>query len=88
MGFNMKYLKQDNLVINLQPWLLKKNLAKKNNNYKGLLLTIIIVSLFSLVIFVKYRQSNHIAMYDGGFNTAVFFSSHSALPIKKKENHG
>ncbi len=81
-------MKQNISVLNVQQWMLKKNLAKKKNNYKGLLLTIIIVSLFSLVIFVKYRQSNHIAMYDGGFNTAVFFSSHSALPIIKKENHG
>ena len=94
MGFSVKELKVDPLVINLQPWLLKKNLAKKNNNLKGLFdyafsLFIVVLALTILVItFVKYRQSNHIAMYDGGFNTAVFFSSHSALPIKKKENHG
>jgi len=89
MGFSVKELKVDPLVINLQPWLLKKNLAKKNNNLKGFLLIIVVLALTILVIiFVKYRQSNHIAMYDGGFNTAVFFSSHSALPIKKKDKHG
>ena len=78
MGFRMK---QNISVLNVQPWLLKKNLAKKKNNYtrKGLIrLVIIIVALALLgVSFVKYSQSDRVAMHDKGFNTAVFFYLHS-----------
>ena len=70
-------LKQNISVLNVQPWLLKKNLAKKKNNYKGLLLVLIIALALLGVSFVKYSQSSRTAMYDKGFNTAVFFYLHS-----------
>ena len=83
-------LKQNISVLNVQPWLLKKNLAKKKNNYKGLLLTVIVILTVSLLVgFVKYSsQSSRVAMYDTGFNTAVFFSLHSSSGYLKKDYHG
>ena len=87
MGFRMK---QNITVLNLQPWLLKKNLAepKKNNNKHRLLLGIIVfISLFVLIGFVKYSQSSRVAMHDKGFNTAVFFYLHSNSGYAK-ELHG
>ena len=87
MGFRMK---QNISVLNLQPWLLKKNLAepKKNNNKHRLLLGIIVfISLFVLIGFVKYSQSVDVAMHDKGFNTAVFFYLHSNSGYAK-ELHG
>ena len=90
MGFRMK---QNISVLNVQPWLLKKNLAKTRNNYtsKGLirLVIITIVTLALLgVSFVKYSQSSRVAMHDKGFNTAVFFYLHSSSGYAKKELHG
>ena len=89
MGFRMK---QNISVLNVQPWLLKKNLAKKKNNYtrKGLIrLVIIIVALALLgVSFVKYSQSDRVAMHDKGFNTAVFFYLHSSSGYAKESKHG
>jgi len=90
MGFRMK---QNISVLNVQPWLLKKNLAKTRNNYtsKGLirLVIITIVTLALLgVYFVKYSQSSRVAMHDKGFNTAVFFYLHSSSGYAKKELHG
>lgn len=90
MGFRMK---QNISVLNVQPWLLKKNLAKTSNNYtsKGLirLVIITIVTLALLgVYFVKYSQSSRVAMHDKGFNTAVFFYLHSSSGYAKKELHG
>lgn len=89
MGFRMK---QNISVLNVQPWLLKKNLAKTSNNYtsKGLirLVIITIVTLALLgVYFVKYSQSSRVAMHDKGFNTAVFFYLHSSSGYAK-ELHG
>ena len=89
MGFK---LKQNISVLNVQPWLLKKNLAKTRNNYtsKGLirLVIITIVTLALLgVSFVKYSQSSRVAMHDKGFNTAVFFYLHSSSGYAK-ELHG
>ena len=87
MGFRMK---QNISVLNVQPWLLKKNLAepKKNNNKHRLLLGIIVfISLFVLIGFVKYSQSDRVAMHDKGFNTAVFFYLHSNSGYAK-ELHG
>ena len=69
-------LKQNISVLNVQQWMLKKNLAKKNN-YKGLLLVVIIALSILAVSFVKYSQSDRVAMHDKGFNTAVFFYLHS-----------
>ena len=82
-------LKQNISVLNVQQWMLKKNLAKKNN-YKGLLLTVIVILTVSLLVgFVKYSsQSSRVAMYDTGFNTAVFFSLHSSSGYLKKDYHG
>jgi len=83
-------LKQNISVLNLQPWLLKKNLAEpKKNNFKHRLLLGIIVffSLFMLIGFVKYSQSVDVAMHDKGFNTAVFFYLHSNSGYAK-ELHG
>jgi len=85
-------LKQNISVLNVQPWLLKKNLAKTRNNYtsKGLirLVIITIVTLALLgVSFVKYSQSSRVAMHDKGFNTAVFFYLHSSSGYAK-ELHG
>jgi hypothetical protein len=83
-------LKQNISVLNVQQWMLKKNLAKKKNNYKGLLLTVIVILTVSLLVgFVKYSsQSSRVAMYDTGFNTAVFFSLHSSSGYLKKDYHG
>ena len=80
-------LKQDISVLNVQQWMLKKNLAKKKNNYKGLLLVVIIAAALLAVSFVKYSQSNRVAMHDKGFNTAVFFYLHSSSGYAK-ELHG
>ena len=84
----MKEIKPDPLVMNLQPWLLNRYLAKKKNNYRGLLLVVIIALALLAVSFVKYSQSSRAAMYDKGFNTAVFFSLHSSSGYAKKELHG
>jgi len=87
MGFRMK---KNISVLNVQPWLLKKNLAepKKNNNKHRLLLGIIVfIFLFVLIGFVKYSQSSRVAMHDKGFNTAVFFYLHSSSGYAK-ELHG
>jgi len=86
MGFR---LKQNISVLNVQPWLLKKNLAKTKNNYKKLLLSLIIIVTLALlgVSFVKYSQSSRVAMHDKGFNTAVFFYLHSSSGYAK-ELHG
>ena len=83
-------LKQNISVLNVQQWMLKKNLAKKKNNYKGLLLTVIVILTVSLLVgFVKYSsQSSRVAMYDTGFNTAVFFSLHSSSGYLKKDYYG
>ena len=95
MGFKLKKLKDDPLVMNLQPWLLNRYLTKKKNSYtsKGLWwpisLVIIILGLALLVVsFVKYSQSSRVAMHDKGFNTAVFFYLHSSSGYAKKELHG
>tara|TARA_B110000211_G_scaffold125865_1_gene144896 strand:- start:328 stop:594 length:267 start_codon:yes stop_codon:yes gene_type:complete len=88
MGVRLKKLKDDPLVMNLQPWLLNRYLAKKKNNYKGLLLVIIIAAALLAVSFVKYSQSSRTAMYDKGFNTAVFFYLHSSSGYAKKDYHG
>ena len=90
MGFKVK---QNISVLNVQPWLLKKNLAKTKNNYtsKGLirLVIITIVTLALLgVSFVKYSQSSRVAMHDKGFNTAVFFYLHSSSGYAKESKHG
>ena len=87
MGFRMK---QNISVLNVQPWLLKKNLAKTKNNYKKLLLSLIIIVTLALlgVSFVKYSQISRVAMHDKGFNTAVFFYLHSSSGYEKKELHG
>lgn len=91
----MKEIKPDPLVMNLQPWLLNRYLAKKKNSYtsKGLWwpisLVIIIVALALLgVSFVKYSQSDRVAMHDKGFNTAVFFYLHSNSGYAKESKNG
>ena len=87
MGFK---LKQNISVLNVQPWLLKKNLAKTKNNYKKLLLSLIIIVTLALlgVSFVKYSQSSRVAMHDKGFNTAVFFYLHSSSGYAKESKRG
>ena len=87
MGFRMK---QNISVLNVQPWLLKKNLAKTKNNYKKLLLSLIIIVTLALlgVSFVKYSQSSRVAMHDKGFNTAVFFYLHSSSGYAKESKRG
>ena len=80
-------LKQNISVLNVQQWMLKKNLAKKKNNYKGLLLVVIIALALLAVSFVKYSQSSRVVMHDKGFNTAVFFYLHSSSGYAK-ELHG
>ena len=88
MGFRMKKIKPDPLVMNLQPWLLNRYLAKKKNNYKGLLLVVIIALALLGVSFVKYSQSSRVAMHDKGFNTAVFFYLHSNSGYAKESLNG
>jgi len=87
-------LKQNILVLNVQPWLLRKNLAKKKNSYTRKSLwwpinfVIIIVALALLgVSFVKFSQSVDVAMHDKGFDTAVIFYLHSYSGFSK-ELHG
>ena len=84
----MKKIKPDPLVLNLQPWLLNRYLAKKKNNYKGLLLVVIIALALLGVSFVKYSQSSRVAMHDKGFNTAVFFYLHSSSGYAKESKNG
>jgi len=84
----MKKIKPDPLVMNLQPWLLNRYLAKKKNNYKGLLLVVIIALALLGVSFVKYSQSSRVAMHDKGFNTAVFFYLHSSSGYAKESKNG
>ena len=84
----MKKIKPDPLVMNLQPWLLNRYLAKKKNNYKGLLLVVIIALALLGVSFVKYSQSSRVAMHDKGFNTAVFFYLHSNSGYAKENKNG
>mgnify|MGYP003110724614 CR=1 FL=1 len=95
MGVSLKKIKPDPLILNLQPWLLNRYLAKKKNSYtsKGLWwpisLVIIIVTLALLgVSFVKYSQSDRVAMHDKGFNTAVFFYLHSNSGYAKENKNG
>mgnify|MGYP003332064368 CR=1 FL=1 len=59
------------------------------NNYKKLLLSLIIIVTLALlgVSFVKYSQRDRVAMHDKGFNTAVFFYLHSSSGYAK-ELHG
>ena len=68
----------------------KKNLAKTKNNYKKLLLSLIIIVTLALlgVSFVKYSQSSRVAMHDKGFNTAVFFYLHSSSGYAKESKNG
>ncbi len=88
MGVRLKKIKPDPLVMNLQPWLLNRYLAKKKNNYKGLLLVVIIALALLGVSFVKYSQSSRVAMHDKGFNTAVFFYLHSSSGYAKESKNG
>ena len=88
MGFRLKKLKDDPLVMNLQPWLLNRYLAKKKNNYKGLLLVIIIALSILAVSFVKYTQSNRVAMHDEVLIQQYSFTFIQTLGIKKKDYHG
>ena len=88
MGISLKKIKPDPLVMNLQPWLLNRYLAKKKNNYKGLLLVVIIALALLGVSFVKYSQSSRVAMHDRGFNTAVFFYLHSSSGYAKESKNG
>ena len=88
MGISLKKIKPDPLVMNLQPWLLNRYLAKKKNNYKGLLLVVIIALALLGVSFVKYSQSSRVAMHDKGFNTAVFFYLHSSSGYAKESKRG
>ena len=82
-------LKQNISVLNVQQWMLKKNLAKKKNNYKGLLLTVIVILTVSLLVgFVKYTQSNRVAMHDKVLIQQYSFTFIQALGIKKKDYHG
>ena len=83
----MNYLKENISVLNVQQWMLKKNLAKKNN-YRGLLLVLIIALSISAVSFVKYTQSNHAAMRDEVLIQQYSFTFIQTLGMRKKVNHG
>ena len=80
-------LKQNISVLNVQQWMLKKNLAKKNN-YKGLLLVVIIALSILAVSFVKYTQSNRVAMHDEVLIQQYSFTFIQTLNKKKKDYHG
>ena len=80
-------LKQNISVLNVQPWLLKKNLAKKNN-YKGLLLVVIIAAALLAISFVKYTQSNRVAMHDEVLIQQYSFTFIQTLGMQKKDYHG
>ena len=88
MGVSLKEIKPDPLVMNLQPWLLNRYLAKKKNNYKGLLLVVIIALSILAVSFVKYTQSNRVAMHDEVLIQQYSFTFIQTLGIKKKDYHG
>jgi hypothetical protein len=81
-------LKQNISVLNVQQWMLKKNLAKKKNNYKGLLLVVIIALSILAISFVKYTQSNRVAMHDEVLIQQYSFTFIQTLGIKKKDYHG
>jgi hypothetical protein len=81
-------MKQNISVLNVQQWMLKKNLAKKKNNYKGLLLVVIIALSILAVSFVKYTQSNRVAMHDEVLIQQYSFTFIQTLGIKKKDYHG
>ena len=87
----MKEIKADPLVMNLQPWLLNRHLAKPKKNYfkhRLLLVGIVLALSLGVIGFVKYSQSVDVAMHDKGFNTAVFFYLHSNSGYAKKDLHG
>jgi len=91
MGVSMKEIKPDPLVMNLQPWLLNRHLAKPKKNYlkhRLLLVGIVLALSLALVSFVKYSQSDRVAMHDKGFNTAVFFYLHSNSGYAKESKNG
>ena len=81
-------LKQNISVLNVQQWMLKKNLAKKKNNYKGLLLVVIIAAALLAVSFVKYTQSNRVAMHDEVLIQQYSFTFIQTLGMQKKDYHG
>ena len=80
-------LKQNISVLNVQQWMLKKNLAKKNN-YKGLLLVVIIAAALLAISFVKYTQSNRVAMHDEVLIQQYSFTFIQTLGMQKKDYHG
>jgi len=92
MGVSLKEIKPDPLVMNLQPWLLNRYLAKPKKLFfpphRLLLVAIVLALSLALIGFVKYSQSNRVAMHDKGFNTAVFFYLHSNSGYAKESLNG
>ena len=80
MGFTMR---EDNSMINPQSWLLKKELVKKKNKSKGMLL-ILIVFLISLLVISHLFTNNGsqmrlTEMLDKGFITGSYLSPFSYI---------
>lgn len=80
MGFTMR---EDNSMINPQIWLLKKELVKKKNKSKGMLL-ILIVFLISLIVIShlftnKGSQMSSAERFNKGFITGSYLSPFSYI---------
>jgi hypothetical protein len=79
MGFTMR---EDNSMINPQMWLLKKELVKKKNKSKGMLL-ILIVFLISLLVISRFTnngsQMSSAERFNKGFITGSYLSPFSYI---------
>lgn len=86
MGFTMR---EDNSMINPQMWLLKKELVKKKNKSKGMLL-ILIVFLISLLVIShiftnKGSQMRLIERLNMGFITGSNLSPISFIWLSERD---
>jgi len=86
MGFTMR---EDNSMINPQSWLLKKELVKKKNKSKGMLL-ILIVFLISLIVISHLFTNNGSQMrlierLNLGFITGSYLSPVSFIWLSERD---
>mgnify|MGYP003110280788 FL=1 len=85
MGFTMR---EDNSMINPQMWLLKKELVKKKNKSKGMLLILIVFLISLLVISHLFTndgsQMRLTEMLDKGFYYGSNLSLHSYIWLSER----
>lgn len=68
MGINMRFLKEDRSVLDMQPLLLKKKyLAKKKTKVSTSTLLKIILMIIIVMFFAKFSQGTYAVMYEQGF---------------------